>query len=486
MNLESKIKYAALIVFLLTAIFSIGHHHSDEYFQIIEFAQYKLGHIDASFLPWEFHEKMRPSIQPWMAYISIKSLNYLNVTNPFTIITIIRIISAIFLWLVITKLNKLIAKKYFPDKRWSHLFYLSTYLLWFVPFLSVRFSSENFGQVFLLLGIYYLLKDNKNYRDLLGLGVFLGLSVLFRYQMGIAVIGVFFWVLIKSDIPLSKYVFSLTSFAIIILFGVFLDYLFYDEFVLTAYNYLKLNLIEGKASSFGVEPWWFYIVTFLGVAIPPISLILFPSFLNGCKRLINDVSTWSIIPFILVHFLIGHKEMRFLFPVSYLFIFISIYGLMHYFRNREIKKYHRRIFNFSLGLNVFLLLLMMFKPLNEMVANYRFMYNNLELGKGTILSLEKDTYYLMAGLKSTFYNPESYSSTFVETENDLPIYLEENQIDTCFFVYGKFDYLGEIKNYNVEKVYSAYPGWIKNIDFIDWQKALNTHSIFILTRKKTE
>ncbi|MCD4793336.1 MAG: hypothetical protein K8R54_08900 [Bacteroidales bacterium] len=486
MQIENKIKYSALIIFILTAYFSIGHHHSDEYFQILEFAQYKLGHINANELPWEFHEKMRPSFQPWLACAAIKSLNFIKVSNPFTIITIIRIFSALFLWFVISKLNKIICKKYFPDRRWSSLFCISSFFLWFVPYISVRFSSENYAQVFLLLSLCFLMKEHKSYRSLLSIGVFLALSVLFRYQMGIAVVGIFFWIIFKTKIPFSKLIFSIISFALIIVVGVYLDYLFYNEFVLTSFNYLKLNLIEGKASDFGTSPWWYYIVVFLGVAGPPISIVLLASFLIGTKKLRNDLSVWIIIPFILVHFILAHKEMRFLFPISYLFIFISIYGLKEYFKNRKIKRFHRRLFNVSVGINVVLLLFMMFRPANEMAADYRYLYNNLDIGNRTILTLEKDIYKLMAGLKSTFYTPDTYFSDYVESEAELISYLEEKRINSCFFVYGKFDFEGKIEEYNIEKVYSVYPNWIKNIKWIDWQKTLNTHSVFLLTRKETD
>ena len=69
------------------------------------------------------------------------------------------------------------------------------------------------------------------------------------------------------------------------------------------------------------------------------------------------------------------------------------------------------------------------------------------------------------------------------TEGDIEEYLEQNSIDTCFFVYDKYNFEGEIAHFEVEKVYSVYPNWIESITFIDWQKALNTHSIFILKRK---
>lgn len=63
-DFQKNIKIAAFITFMITAFFSVGHLQSDEHFQVLKFAQYKLGKISANDLPWEFGEKMRPSIQP--------------------------------------------------------------------------------------------------------------------------------------------------------------------------------------------------------------------------------------------------------------------------------------------------------------------------------------------------------------------------------------------------------------------------------------
>ncbi len=54
-----------------------------------------------------------------------------------------------------------------------------------------------------------------------------------------------------------------------------------------------------------------------------------------------------------------------------------------------------------------------------------------------------------------------------------------------FFVYRKFDFIGKIDGHDVKKVYSIYPEWLKKLKWIDWQKALDTHSIFLLTRTGT-
>jgi phosphatidylinositol glycan class B len=396
---------------------------------------------------------------------------------------LVRIFNAVAYWLLISKLNKVLAPKYFPTKKWSILFYAFTFLLWFVPYLSVRFSSENYSGFFFLLGLYFFFKDSSKNKNFLAIGVFFALAVLFRYQIGIAVIGAYLFMLIIDKIKFSKILLSVLSFTPIILLGSYLDYLFYDEFVLAPYNYFKLNILDGRAADFGTSPWWYYLVTALYVTIPPISIILLGSFFVGLKKLKYSIFTWSILPFILIHFIIGHKEFRFLFPMSYEFIFIAIYGLQAYFKDRKSKKYQRRIFRFAIGLNITLLLFMMLKPANEMLPNYKYLYDNIDLGDRNLVSTDKETYYLMAGIKSTFYTPPTINSNTIASKDSLASYLEAQQLDACFFIYDKYDYTDTIEGYDIEKVYCVYPEWIKGIKGFDWQDIISTHSIYLIKKK---
>ena len=364
------------------------------------------------------------------------------------------------------------------------MFRTASYLLWFVPYLSVRFSSENYSAAFLLIGIYFLLKD-LGLKNILLASIFLGFAVLFRFQMGLAVVGIYLWLLLRSSARFSHIALSTLAFLSIIAFGSFLDFLFYNELIFTPLNYLKLNLIEGKAASFGTDPWWFYIANSLLITIPPISVVLMIFFILGLGKLKNDIFTWALIPFVLVHFFIGHKEMRFLFPMSYLFIFIAAYGFIEHFKLRPIKRLQRRVLNFSIGLNILLLLLMMFKPANEMLPAYKYLYSHAEEGKSRLISRNTETYKLMAGITSTFYTLDYDFSETVNSSEELEEFLIQNKIDTCFYIHDKYDFLDEVKGYTFEKVYCIYPEWIKNIDGYDWQSIISTHSIYIARKNET-
>ena len=99
--------------------------------------------------------------------------------------------------------------------------------------------------------------------------------------------------------------------------GIFIDTWFYGEYILTFFNYFYVNIIADVASQFGVSPW--YIICWYVLKFPtlPIGIIILLAWvILGIKKPLN-IFLWSIIPFILIHSIIPHKEERFLFPIVF-------------------------------------------------------------------------------------------------------------------------------------------------------------------------
>ena len=92
---QNKIYFISIISLIISSIFSVGFFHPDEHYQILEFANYKLGNISSDKLPWEFHEKIRPTIQPIIALSLIKFLKIFNIFSPFLATIILRLISSL-------------------------------------------------------------------------------------------------------------------------------------------------------------------------------------------------------------------------------------------------------------------------------------------------------------------------------------------------------------------------------------------------------
>ena len=82
---QKAILISSIILILLAAYFSVSCHHPDEYFQIIEFANYKMGGTNLQDLPWEFSNTMRPGIQPFIALVLMKAFDLIGINNPFSV-----------------------------------------------------------------------------------------------------------------------------------------------------------------------------------------------------------------------------------------------------------------------------------------------------------------------------------------------------------------------------------------------------------------
>jgi phosphatidylinositol glycan class B len=290
--------------------------------------------------------------------------------------------------------------------------------------------------------------------------------------------------LIIAKIPLKKWLFSSSIFAAVIAIGSFLDFIFYNEFVIAPLNYLHLNLVAGMASYFGTEPWYYYITQFILVGFLLISIPILLFFMKGLIPLKKHLFTWAILPFILIHFLIAHKEMRFLFPIIYPFLFISFYGFFSYFEKKKVKSYHRIFGKIAVGINLLILLIIILMPSNEMIHNYKYMYMHMEEGDNRIMSIDKNFNYKMAGLKASFYTPENVISDCVESIEGMEAYLYEHNIQKCFLLYQKYDFDTTLEEYSVKRVFSVYPDWLTSIDGVDWQSTLQTYSVFIIEKNE--
>ena len=86
---------AVIGVHLLAAWNNGGYLNPDEHFQILEFAQFKLGRQSVEALAWEFAAQMRPALQPWVADGAIRLANAVGVASPFLIAFGLRVLSTV-------------------------------------------------------------------------------------------------------------------------------------------------------------------------------------------------------------------------------------------------------------------------------------------------------------------------------------------------------------------------------------------------------
>ena len=316
---------AAVAIFVVTAASNYGYYNPDEHYQIVEYAGIKTASFDPT-ISWEYEAQIRPMLQPAICAGFLKVFSWLSISNPFVQTMLMRIFTAFFSLAVILYFVKNTIPA-FPDERKRFGYLVVSLLLWFIPCLSVRFSSEIYGGLFFLLAlaIYHSGMESKKSKMLFGIS--LALSFIFRAQMGLAIAGFLLWAWLIDKKKLRTFVLPFVSFvATYFLLGFCIDWWFYGEPVFTPYKYLIVNA-EVSAERFGTRPWWYYLYQIVEY---PTYLIGIPIALAIIFLLVRNPKNpylWCFLPFLLVHSLIGHKETRFMFPMAFLapIVLVSAY-----------------------------------------------------------------------------------------------------------------------------------------------------------------
>ncbi len=309
---------AALLVYAQTAYRSNGFYHADEHYQIIEFSGLKSGTHTPEQVAWEYKAQIRSALQPALAYIQFRFLNFISIKDPYQQAFVLRLLTGILSLVVISFFIR--STLYLIKPPNQKAFIILSYFLWFLPVINIRFSSETWSGIAFLAGLAILqrtfyLCNKPLVTNYLFSGVCFGFGFLFRYQTALLLLGVLLWLVIVRGINLRYIAFLLLAFLFVTGFGIVLDTWFYNEFTLCFWNYFNVNIIEDAASGFGESPWYYYFTSIVRYATFPIGLLILLALVVLLIKRYKLLFLWIIIPFFVIHTILDHKEERFLFPV---------------------------------------------------------------------------------------------------------------------------------------------------------------------------
>jgi phosphatidylinositol glycan class B len=319
-----RIEHIFYLLLFIAATLSLGYYHADEHYQIIEFAQMKLGNVKATDLPWEYEAAIRPTLQPFICYHSFRLLSYLGITDPYQLSLFLRLLTALFAAAVIPRFIKHTQHLISPSLVLSYK-YLS-YFLWFIPVLSVRFSSETWAGLSFVMALTFLIQKPDSMRSFIIGCIFLSLSFHFRYQSAFLILGFLAWSIIIKRIKWNRIVTMLLVFLAVTGWALLIDHWFYGHYQLTFWNYFSVNIVHNVASKFGVSPWYKMGEYIIFAPTWPIGSLIIMSIVVLILKNNRSLFLWSIIPFIGIHTIVPHKELRFLFPIIWLIPIILILG----------------------------------------------------------------------------------------------------------------------------------------------------------------
>ena len=479
--MNRKILIIGISVHLLAAIFSIGFNNHDEHFQILEFAALKLNLAGANDMPWEFNYHMRPTVQPAIAYFIINTSKLIGLVNPFSQATVLRIISSLLALLCMYVLIKSLGGE-IRSGFLNQWFVFLSLLLWFMPYLHARFSSENWAGLAFWIGLALLNfpktegvgKNNGHMKELL-IGVLFGFSVTLKFQVGFMIAGLILWLVFIQKVKYSSLIMLILGALIPILVEILVDRWFYGDWAIAPWNYFKVNIIEGKISEFGINPWWYYFKEIFFKAIPPFSIFIIINTIFFWVYYPKHIVTWVTVPFILVHSLIGHKDIRFLFPPVNILPFVLIASFQviredpRFLRVKEVFKVSKRYIVWTfVPVNSILLLIVCFRPADAVTSLYQYIYDHYD-AKNIVLAYDKENPFYRGNANVHFYKPRELSIMKIENPEEFHEYVLNSSKK---ILYATQEFELDTKKWDIQcsRVYRFLPSVVKYFNFNNWLK----------------
>ncbi len=475
----------SLILHLFCSYFSVGYHAADEHFQILEFLNYKLGLTPQSVLPDEFHEQMRPWLQPAFYYGVVKVLKGFGVQSPFNWVWVFRMICSLVGWSSLV-LMALCSRYWFQGERAQRFFLAANGLLWFLPALHSRASSEGLGGSLFLIGLCLLSihlefsksqgNSSRSFSVLTLIGALFGLSFECRFQMALMLVGTLGWVLVYKRLRWGQILSVFAGFFVIFALGRWVDVWGYGSWSWSPWNYFSYNLIRGGASQYGDSPWWDIFRMSLTESWPPLGFFLLIAMIVAWLRHPKHLLTWAHLPFFVVHELIGHKELRFFLPLAsaapalltFCFYseksraFFSLSSLPE--RLRSLMSWTGR---FLILDNCLALLVMSFSPASRTILFFQGLDGEFKRRPDVklIYTLGRDPYDLF-GTPTFFYRPAGLEIRRIESGTAFESLLQSKH-QPIYLVHHAFDLPPEFPalRSSCHPVYQSLPRWVEKFNF---------------------
>ncbi|CAH2353974.1 GPI mannosyltransferase 3 [[Candida] railenensis] len=319
---------------LANALLTTTYFQADEFYQCLEPA-HKLA-FGYGYITWEWNEKLRSSIHPWIYAIGYKLTSCLNID----IVVAPKVIGAILASIGECFLYKFALNYSEGNVKLAKVALIMSLINPFNWYIITRSFSNNFEMILTTIGLScwpFNNNDNKSIviKKALISSAFGIISCIVRPTNAILWLCLGAHLLFRlKDIRAKLALFILIETILILSVNTVIDYLFYNEVTFPIYNFIQFNVIKSLSIFYGVAPWHFYIFQ----AIPIMTMTSLPFLIHYLISLKGYKSVLGISSFIVVgsFSLINHKEFRFIYPLQPVFIlFVAMSIVENYARVRR-------------------------------------------------------------------------------------------------------------------------------------------------------
>jgi len=342
-----------------------GMVHPDEIYQSLEIAHdLKFGY---GYIPWEFHIPTTPEEEgaarsylfPLLYYYIFELCEALGIPhqNDGTL-RVVRIFSATYCTTLIP-IVYYFSKELLPPQRSPYTFSLFAAFLttfWFqFPFFGIRTLTNSFVTPIIFGALLLHLRTTKRKNDYSPLklivseffaGALLGLACALRMD-SVVFFAPFFLLRHQNNWKmLLQYLCIAIGFIGMFFIQGLNDLYFYGTFLVSPINWFQYNIIKGKSSKFGVQPFFYY---FGRILVKPFYLVNFSILvgmliyriqvtLHKCEGIIRDewffaileLLVWILISLVVMS-LVEHKEERFIFSIFPVIIILFASAMKEYY-----------------------------------------------------------------------------------------------------------------------------------------------------------
>ncbi|ORX79210.1 hypothetical protein BCR32DRAFT_205983 [Anaeromyces robustus] len=288
----------------------------DEYWQSIEVAHNFV--FNYGYLTWEWKEKIRSFSYPLLFTLPYMILKKYNLDNTDLLIYFPRVVH-VFIAAICDLFTYKLTKKYFGRNaaKWALFCSLLSWSNWNI---LVRTISNSIETSLTVMALYYWPfkknKDNslpiKDFMIALSLAavacffrptngiiwIFTGIVFLFQYRKSFkALLNIIYHVLIVLIITL---IISIT-----------IDKYYFDEWVISPWNFVKFNIIENISIFYGDNSWHWYFSFGLPFVGYTFLIFMIPGIITSKFYTLFYVLLWTVC----LYSNFVHKEYRFIYPV---------------------------------------------------------------------------------------------------------------------------------------------------------------------------
>lgn len=331
----------AFVVRLFAAVFSGGYGMHDDHFLVIETAQ---SWVDGSdYNNWLPESQMienpdkepKPDghslLYPGFNYVVLSVLKWVGITDFGFKMFIIRFLHA--LLSLITVYAGYQMTRILSDQKSAAFVGVLLALFWWQPFFSVRNLVEVVAIPFVMVGMLWLLENEKNRYVLwrtIAAGLVLGLAFSIRFQTSFIAAGVGFVFLINKNWK-DLFMFSGAYVLALVVIQGGIDLIIWNRPFAELTEYILYN-IENK-NNYGVNNYSMYFLVLIAVLVPPVSLLWFFGWFRSYKK---SLILWlPTIFFFLFHTLFPNKQERFIITIAPLVIVLGVVGWKEYMNHSK-------------------------------------------------------------------------------------------------------------------------------------------------------